>query len=360
MRAGDRDADALAEARRLLGRPADDDADLDALLQALARRLEKAGDAGAMAAQHAHEAEVDALRRRCAGSAPALDRVRVALDHLRRLTSPRDILAAAARELSSVSELERVVVSGIREGAMVAEAVEIRGDEHRAAEALQALRAHPVRLEHPLIEAELLRRRRATIVTGAGADPRVDPTMTTIMGWDAYVAAPIAVRSSVIGVLHADRGLGRPLEAEHRDAVWEFALGLARVYDSATLRRTLRSERERIGRLLESLGERSRALSEAPLELVPRPATSPTAPASAADGERSARPGAEQVLTRRELEILDLLAEGRSNRAIADELVISPGTVKFHVNSILRKLRVANRAEAVSRYFALRGPRSRT
>ena len=59
------------------------------------------------------------------------------------------------------------------------------------------------------------------------------------------------------------------------------------------------------------------------------------------------------LLTRRELDVLRLMAEGASNRAIADALVISSGTVKFHAGSILRKLRAANRAEAVARYFRL-------
>ena len=63
------------------------------------------------------------------------------------------------------------------------------------------------------------------------------------------------------------------------------------------------------------------------------------------------------LLTRRELDVLRLLAEGATNRTIADALVISETTVKFHVNSILRKLHVANRAEAVSRYLRLMGMR---
>ena len=48
-----------------------------------------------------------------------------------------------------------------------------------------------------------------------------------------------------------------------------------------------------------------------------------------------------------------LLAEGGTNRAIADTLVLSETTVKFHVNGILRKLRVANRAQAVARYLEI-------
>lgn len=51
-------------------------------------------------------------------------------------------------------------------------------------------------------------------------------------------------------------------------------------------------------------------------------------------------------LTPRETEILCHLAEGQSNKVIARELGISDGTVKLHVKSILRKLRVHSRVEA--------------
>lgn len=51
-------------------------------------------------------------------------------------------------------------------------------------------------------------------------------------------------------------------------------------------------------------------------------------------------------LTPRETEILALLAEGQSNKAIARNLGISDGTVKLHVKSILRKLEVHSRVEA--------------
>jgi DNA-binding NarL/FixJ family response regulator len=56
-------------------------------------------------------------------------------------------------------------------------------------------------------------------------------------------------------------------------------------------------------------------------------------------------------LTDREFEVLELVALGRTNAAIASRLFISEGTVKQHVKHILRKLRVENRAEAVSRLF---------
>lgn len=51
-------------------------------------------------------------------------------------------------------------------------------------------------------------------------------------------------------------------------------------------------------------------------------------------------------LTRREVEVLELLGKGRKNRQIADELFLSEKTVKAHVGAILRKLQVNDRTEA--------------
>ena len=63
----------------------------------------------------------------------------------------------------------------------------------------------------------------------------------------------------------------------------------------------------------------------------------------------SAAPGEHLVeeLTEREMEVLDLLAEGLANKQIALELTISEHTVKFHVSSIYTKLGATNRTEAV-------------
>ncbi len=51
-------------------------------------------------------------------------------------------------------------------------------------------------------------------------------------------------------------------------------------------------------------------------------------------------------LTKREREILALVAEGMSNREIAEKLVLSPETVKSHVAAILEKLNVSDRTQA--------------
>jgi NarL family two-component system response regulator LiaR len=53
-------------------------------------------------------------------------------------------------------------------------------------------------------------------------------------------------------------------------------------------------------------------------------------------------------LTDRELQVLKLLAQGLNNNQIAEKLVVSRSTVKFHVSSILSKLAVSSRTEAVA------------
>ncbi|MCB9418904.1 MAG: tetratricopeptide repeat protein [Ardenticatenaceae bacterium] len=60
-----------------------------------------------------------------------------------------------------------------------------------------------------------------------------------------------------------------------------------------------------------------------------------------------------EPLTEQEVRVLGLLVDGRSNQEIADELVISLGTAKWHVHNILQKLGVANRAQAIAKAHEL-------
>jgi two-component system nitrate/nitrite response regulator NarL len=55
------------------------------------------------------------------------------------------------------------------------------------------------------------------------------------------------------------------------------------------------------------------------------------------------------ALTPREIEVLTALAEGLGNKAVARRLGISPHTVKFHIESVFRKLGAGTRAEAVAK-----------
>jgi LuxR family maltose regulon positive regulatory protein len=59
--------------------------------------------------------------------------------------------------------------------------------------------------------------------------------------------------------------------------------------------------------------------------------------------------GLVEPLSDRELEILQLLAEGRSNQEIADSLIVAVGTVKTHVHNLFGKLGAESRTQAVAR-----------
>jgi LuxR family maltose regulon positive regulatory protein len=76
---------------------------------------------------------------------------------------------------------------------------------------------------------------------------------------------------------------------------------------------------------------------------------SATSASDARRGSAPAAPGIVEPLTNRELEVLQMLAEGQSNQAIAAQLVITLDTVKKHVSHLLGKLGAANRTEAVAR-----------
>lgn len=75
------------------------------------------------------------------------------------------------------------------------------------------------------------------------------------------------------------------------------------------------------------------------------------------DGPPHDRNDAEQrlrALSPRELEVLALLTTGATAQVIADQLLIKPATVKSHLRSVYRKLRVANRVQAARCYLLCR------
>jgi ATP/maltotriose-dependent transcriptional regulator MalT len=69
----------------------------------------------------------------------------------------------------------------------------------------------------------------------------------------------------------------------------------------------------------------------------------PILPAAPIDADRPAL----EPLSRREHEVLHLIAHGMSNQEIADRLVLAQSTVKMHIKRIYRKLQVKNRVQAV-------------
>lgn len=74
----------------------------------------------------------------------------------------------------------------------------------------------------------------------------------------------------------------------------------------------------------------------------------PTLAPLAAGFTPKAEAGSRRTLSRREYEVLQLIADGLENQAVADQLYVSVETVRTHVKNILRKLRARDRTHAVS------------
>jgi DNA-binding CsgD family transcriptional regulator len=103
--------------------------------------------------------------------------------------------------------------------------------------------------------------------------------------------------------------------------------------------------------LLVATPRTGQAAAELPLDYLTRllHAVDATPPAPHPGPAVAATPGLIDALTARELQVLELLAAGRSNRRIAAELVVTLDTVKKHVGHVLDKLGAANRTEAAAR-----------
>ncbi|WP_238412625.1 response regulator transcription factor [Saccharothrix deserti] len=97
----------------------------------------------------------------------------------------------------------------------------------------------------------------------------------------------------------------------------------------------------RAGEISEVLQAISRAHAE-------RAYVDPTLAPLAAGFTPTAEAGTRRSLSRREYEVLQLIADGLENQAVANELYVSVETVRTHVKNILRKLRARDRTHAVS------------
>jgi DNA-binding NarL/FixJ family response regulator len=99
---------------------------------------------------------------------------------------------------------------------------------------------------------------------------------------------------------------------------------------------------------------RALAVEDAVAEALAATAEPAASPARAGDGER--HDAADEAvypdrLTAREVEVLRLIAAGKSTRAIAEALVISPGTVERHVTNLYAKIGARGRADATAYAF---------
>jgi DNA-binding CsgD family transcriptional regulator len=171
------------------------------------------------------------------------------------------------------------------------------------------------------------------------------------MEWGEHLATPVVLEGRVIGFLHGDRVASKAAFSEaERDGLWRFALAFADIFERAVLRRRLRIQRQELRQVASWADARTSELSDGAIDLgVERDVPAGEEPVPRQGGDAALR----DLLTRRELDVLEHMVRGETNADIARALVVSEGTVKFHVKNILRKLHASNRAEATSRYLRM-------
>ena len=280
----------------------------------------------------------------------AYERVRHAVDSLAQLGPASEVVDRCAAAAAAAADLDRAVLSRIEDGTLVVERVYTSSSDQNGLS--EQLRSTPLRLSYPLLESELLRRREARLVADIDHSQPARYAFLETLGWREYVAAPIIVDAAAVGFLHGDRAPGRrPLAQLDADALEHFAARFALVFERAVLRRRLRDQRREIRRISSWAEARSGELSEGAIKL------SGDAPEEhdrrAAAPELLTEDGLATHLTAREIDVLRLMADGKTNDDIARLLFVSQGTVKFHVKNILRKMQASNRADASARYLRL-------
>lgn len=266
-----------------------------------------------------------------------------ALGRLRAVVSNHDLADRVPAELCRAG-FGRVLFSLIRQNTWLVRSAHTVGDPQLAANLLEVGRAHPRRLRGPLPESAMLRTRKPILVDHPLSDPRVNSRLVAVVKSNVYVAAAVHIWDTPVALLHADAptDIGDVGPAD-RDVLGVFAEGLGAIMErNIALERVqaLRADAEGHSRLLDSLAD---LLGDVPA----------VADAATAEHHESSEPvtgDISQWLTRREVQVLNQLAAGKTNAQIGARLFISEGTVKSHLRHIMDKLGAANRTEAVARY----------
>jgi DNA-binding NarL/FixJ family response regulator len=210
--------------------------------------------------------------------------------------------------------------------------------------------AHPVPLLPGTMEAELVRLGESPCHRTAVPRPS---SLATALELDQFAFGVVAPQQRVLALLVADRA--EPLDVLDRSAVAAVAVAVAVAVETVILHARVAE----IGADLRNLAASTQALMTEVLQaetVLPQSrGLAQVFPLHTGGGPAGPAPDRlRTVLTDREADVALLLAEGRSNRQIAEKIYLSPETVKTYVARILRKLGASNRVEAASRVRALR------
>lgn len=254
------------------------------------------------------------------------------LARLRNMPNSSDMLASACKEAVTRCDFGRVVLSRVEGGEWLPTSGHfVESDASWFSEWV----GQGIQLRGDTPEARLLTERRPAAVYDTGSTPVHREIIVESGQSTSYVIAPLMTSGKVVGLLHADHfPEGRQVDEVDRDVLWAYAEGLNRIHERMVLMERVDGQRNQVETLLRTVVDSMDSSSGSDL--------------LGARTRLTAGPDVLADLTTREVEVLQLIVEGASNRGIGSRLVITEDTVKSHVKQILRKLGVANRAQAIA------------
>jgi DNA-binding CsgD family transcriptional regulator len=255
------------------------------------------------------------------------------------------LLAWASEEARHFCGFSRAVVLGVEDGCLIASCLDAVEDP-----ASDALRRRVCAAPIPIIigseEAELLRGaagRRADLPANACA-------VRDQLGLQEFAMAAVTPESRPVALLVLDRP-ALPVSDADRAAIDLFAHLLGMAIERLVLHRRMHELSSELRHFTASAEALMQEALEAPVGLQADFGHGPVFPTAAEVTE--ATDDLRVLLSGRELDIAALMAEGRSNRQIGDQLHLAPDTVKVHVARLVRKLSASNRVEAAARFVTL-------
>lgn len=259
------------------------------------------------------------LMHQLSGRHEVMHRMSVALSRLRSSETLQEFVDQVPVEVVNLGYV-RSLYSTAESMQWVAQSAHSTQGPGESSLLLEAGRQDPLRDINDLYEGEMVRKRHPILRHGIRKSRRVHPEIIKVTESDSYVAAPLILAGRVRAFVSVDVNT-------ESGTVDEFDLEVMGLFTTGAA--------IALGQIGAGGGSSGHSGGEGMVEA------------------RSEGSGMHPDLTRRELEILGLVAEGLSNAAIAQRLVISEGTAKTHVKNILRKLGASNRTQAAA--FLRRG-----
>lgn len=288
-------------------------------------------------------------------------RVRESLRRLGVSGSADRLRACVPEELAGACGFTRAMISAVCGSRWVPLHLYTQEDLDPAATDFRAYVASgaEIPLANLLAETEMVRRRTAVLVPPPLIGTRAFRPIIEVARSPAYVAAPLVIKGRTVGFVHADRvGQSTVVDEGDRRLVRAFADELAVVYERicweewlAERARLTTAEMRRAATSLQRLERRAEAVT--PLAAAAQQGSTIAAAAPPETGPRPPERRTRNLLTAREWEVLEHVADGATNRVVAHRLTLSEETVKSHMRNVLRKLGVSTRGAAVAWYLEM-------